>query len=125
VTAGDVYSSLPHAGRGGWTWYSGSAGWLYQLLVDSLLGLERRGTRLRLRPLLPKDWPGFTIVYRFGGATYEIACRASDPARAAGTTLDGVPVPEGWIDLVDDHAAHAVVVHGARNDAPRAADHEH
>ena len=125
VTAGDVYSSLPHAGRGGWTWYSGSAGWLYQLLVDSLLGLERRGTRLRLRPLLPKDWPGFTIVYRFGGATYEIACRASDPARTAGTTVDGVPVPEGWIDLVDDHAAHAVVVHGARNDAPRAADHEH
>jgi cyclic beta-1,2-glucan synthetase len=125
VTAGDVYSSLPHAGRGGWTWYSGSAGWLYQLLVDSLLGFERRGSRLRLRPLLPRAWPGFTILYRFGSATYEIACRASDSARSAGTTVDGVPVPEGWIELVDDRAAHTVVVQVARNDAPRAADHEH
>jgi cellobiose phosphorylase len=119
VTAGDVYSSLPHAGRGGWTWYTGSAGWLHQLLVDSLLGLERRGARLRLRPLLPRGWPGFTILYRFGSATYEIACRASDSASGAGTSVDGVAVPEGWIDLVDDRAAHAVVVHcHARGSAP-------
>jgi cyclic beta-1,2-glucan synthetase len=125
VTAGDVYSSLPHAGRGGWTWYSGSAGWLYQLLVESLLGFERRGSRLRLRPLLPHDWPGFTILYRFGSATYEIACRASDSARGVGTTVDGVPVPEGWIELLDDRAVHAVIVQVTRGDAPRAADHEH
>ncbi len=121
VTAGDVYSSQPHAGRGGWTWYSGSAGWLYQLLVDSLLGLERRGTRLRLRPLLPRSWPSFTILYRFGRATYEIDCRASSSARGVGTTVDGVSVPEGWVELVDDCAAHAVVVDVARCDATSAA----
>jgi cellobiose phosphorylase len=124
VTAGDVYSSLPHAGRGGWTWYSGSAGWLYQLLVDSLLGLERRGSRLRLRPLLPHGWPGFTIRYRFGSATYEIACRASGPARGVGTTVDGVPVPEGWVELVDDRATHAVIVQVTPGQAPRTASRE-
>jgi hypothetical protein len=75
--------------------------------------------------LLRQGWPVFTILYRFGSATYEIVCRASDSARSAATTVDGVPVPEGWIELVDDRAAHTVVVQVARNDAPRAADREH
>jgi cellobiose phosphorylase len=120
VIAGDVYSSPWHAGRGGWTWYSGSAAWLYQLVVDSLLGFERRGTRLRLRPLLPRGWPGFTIIYRFGAATYEIACRTAGSARSAGTAVDGVTVAQGWIELVDDRAEHAVVVQVWRGDTGEA-----
>jgi cyclic beta-1,2-glucan synthetase len=124
VTAGDVYSQSPHAGRGGWTWYSGSAGWMYQLLVDSLLGLERRGSRLRLRPLLPRDWPGFTITYRFGSASYEIACQAAASADATGSSVDGLPVSHGWIELVDDGAVHAVVVNVARDGALRPRHHE-
>ncbi|HEY2187357.1 MAG TPA: cyclic beta 1-2 glucan synthetase, partial [Caldimonas sp.] len=66
VMAGDVYAIAPHAGRGGWTWYTGSAGWMYQLIVEGLLGLKRAGSRLALSPLLPDDWDGFELRYRFG-----------------------------------------------------------
>src|SRR6185437_5207171 len=61
VIAGDVYAFAPHAGRGGWTWYTGSAGWMSQLVVEALLGFERRGNQLRLRPLLPGHWPSFEM----------------------------------------------------------------
>ena len=92
VVAGDVYAFAPHTGRGGWTWYTGSAGWMYQLLVESLLGLDRRGNQLRLRPLLPRDWHGFEMRYRFGEAIYEITCRRAASASRRRSTLDGVAI---------------------------------
>jgi cellobiose phosphorylase len=119
VVAGDVYAGA-HAGRGGWTWYTGSAGWMLQLVLEWLLGLERRGNQLRLRPLLPKDWKGFEMRYRFGASTYDIDCRADANASAEWTTVDGTPAPDGWVTLVDDGRTHAVVVdtRGRGRDVP-------
>ena len=114
VVAGDVYDSAQHAGCGGWSWYTGSAGWMYQWLVESLLGIERRGERLRVRPLLPKAWPGFEMNYRFGRSTYQIACRAVDPGNAAKVSVDGIESPDGWIALVDDGGVRRVAVDVAR-----------
>jgi cellobiose phosphorylase len=122
VVAGDVYAYPPHAGRGGWTWYTGSAGWMLQLVLESLLGLERRGNRLRLRPLLPQDWQGFEVQYRYGRTTYRIACRAVEAAAAEATTLDGVAVAGGWIGMVDDGASHAAVVDARRRHGARTPD---
>ena len=119
VVAGDVYHSPQHAGRGGWTWYTGSAGWMYQLLVEALLGLERRGSRLRVRPLLPKDWTGFEMRYRFGASRYEIACRAAAAGEGARVRVDGVEIADGWIALVDDGKVRRVAVGVARG-APAA-----
>jgi cellobiose phosphorylase len=110
VLAGDVYAFPPHVGRGGWTWYTGSAGWMLRLVLESLLGLERCGNHLRLRPLLPADWKGFEMRYRYGTASYEMACRALPDGGAEATTLDGIAVPGGWIALVDDGKRHAVTI---------------
>jgi cellobiose phosphorylase len=120
VVAGDVYAFPPHVGRGGWTWYTGSAGWMYQLVLESLLGLERRGNQLRVRPLFPKSWQGFDIRYRFGAASYEIAVRAVATRDAAHVSVDGVAMPEGGIALLDDGKRHAVVVDAWRERGPLA-----
>ncbi|WP_343551200.1 glucoamylase family protein [Pantoea sp.] len=80
VMAADVYSAENHEGRGGWTWYTGSAGWTYQLILESLLGITRQGNRLRLRTRLPAAWPGVTVIYREGKGHYEIDIRRTDGA---------------------------------------------
>jgi cellobiose phosphorylase len=121
VVAGDVYASAPHAGRGGWTWYTGSAGWLYQLLIESLLGLERRGNRLRVRPLLPRQWQTLEMRYRFGRSTYEIAVRAAPAAAAARVTVDGIVMGDGALALLDDGKTRSVVVDAWRDPGPLAA----
>ena len=118
VVAGDVYAFPPHAGRGGWTWYTGSAGWMYQLLVESLLGLVRTGNRLQVHPLLPRDWNGFDIHYRFETTTYQIACRRSASAPEAGVTIDGQSITDGTITLRDDGRTHVVVVNVWREPPP-------
>ena len=110
VVAGDVYAFAPHAGRGGWSWYTGSAGWMYQLLLESLLGLQRRGNRLSLQPLLPNGWAGFELDYRFATTTYAIAVRVADSADAAALTIDAVKSPGRSIALVDDGARHDVLL---------------
>jgi len=110
VVAGDVYAFAPHAGRGGWTWYTGSAGWMYQLLVEALLGMERRGNQLRVHPLLPNDWTALEMIYRFGTATYRIACRAAPSAERAHVMVDGIAAGDGAIALIDDGATHSVIV---------------
>jgi cellobiose phosphorylase len=110
--AADVYTAPGHVGRGGWTWYTGSAGWLYRLGVEQLLGLRRQGHTLTVSPCLPPEWPGYTATYRVGAGTYQITV-----ARGAGpssVTLDGVEVRDGQIPLSDDAGAHEVrVVIGA------------
>ena len=72
VMAADVYANKAHQGMGGWTWYTGSAGWMYQLILHSLLGLQRTAGRLTIRPCLPPDWPSVHLAYRFGAAEYRI-----------------------------------------------------
>ena len=115
VVSADVYALAPHTGRGGWSWYTGSAGWMYRLIVESLLGVTLEGNRLRFTPRLPADWTGFTMRYRFGATTYGVAVRqtlvdAGAEVRAAVVTLDGVVQSGDSMPLVDDGAAHQVSV---------------
>jgi cyclic beta-1,2-glucan synthetase len=107
VVAADVYAVPPHEGRGGWSWYTGSAGWMYRLIVESLLGLQRSGSQLRLAPCMPAHWPEYRMQYRFGAATWRIRISAGGDAGPS-LTVDGAARPDLVIDLVDDGRFHDV-----------------
>ena len=111
VVAADVYALSPHTGRGGWSWYTGSAGWMYRLILESLLGFTLREDTLSFAPVLPADWPGVTVHYRFRETVYHIVVMRR-PAGGGGAevTVDGVPQEEGTLPLVDDHQEHEVEV---------------
>jgi cellobiose phosphorylase len=109
VLAADVYGVAPHVGRGGWTWYTGSAGWMYRLLTESLLGLQRLGDELLITPCLPPDWPGCTLRYRFGASLYAIQVSQHD-AGPVRMEMDGIGLPGPRIPLVDDGSVHHVRV---------------
>jgi cellobiose phosphorylase len=118
VAAADVYAVAPHTGRGGWSWYTGSAGWMYRLIVESLLGVERIGDELRIAPCLPREWPGFTLHYRRGAARYRVDVVQCGPeGEAPGVRVDGELQPRGTVALVDDGREHTVTVR-----VPRARD---
>ena len=109
VVAADVYAVAPHTGRGGWTWYTGSAGWLYRLILESLLGLSLTAERLRIAPRLPADWPGYKMRYRYRETLYHISVhRGSDEGMTV--LVDGVVQHDGSIPLVDDRQEHQVEV---------------
>jgi cellobiose phosphorylase len=110
VAAADVLAVSPHIGRGGWTWYTGSAGWMYRLIVESLLGLHREGNALVLRPRVPASWPSFSAQYRFGGALYTIEVRREGSDPQTRVLLDGVAQAAERIDLVAAEGTHEVVV---------------
>lgn len=100
VMAGDVYSVAPHTGSGGWSWYTGSAGWMYRLLIESLLGIQlEEGKQLRLTPHLPEDWQGFTLDYRHGDTVYHITITRS-PTGECILLLDGVALQDNIIPLL-------------------------
>ena len=114
VIAADVYAVAPHAGRGGWSWYTGSAGWMYRLVVESLLGLRLEVDRLRLDPVIPRDWPAFDIDYRYRKTVYHIHVRnlgaatagVVGRARVTRVVCDGVDRPEHSIPLHNDGVEH-------------------
>jgi len=111
VVAADVYAVSPHTGRGGWTWYTGSAGWMYRLIVESLLGLKLEKDKLHVEPCLPGDWESFTVHYRYRETIYHINVKVlPGPAGAGGTnvSVDGVMQEDAWINLKDDHVEHAI-----------------
>jgi cellobiose phosphorylase len=111
VVAADVYSRSPHTGRGGWTWYTGSAGWMYRLIVESLLGLRLEVDKLRFVPCLPADWKEFKIHYRYRETTYHIAVMQTHAAKDRITVIvDGVERNDTTIPLVDDRQEHSVDV---------------
>ena len=116
VVAADVYSSPSHLGRGGWTWYTGSASWMYRVALESLLGFDKRGDTLRISPCVPAEWPAFQITYRFGASTYAIDVREPAAIRLRGVclTVDGVGVPNGVVQLRDDGKTHSVTLKPAR-----------
>ena len=105
VLADDVCTAAPHIGRGGWSWYTGAAGWMYRLIVESLLGVERRGERLVLAPQLPCGWPGFRMEYRYRSSVYEIEVRF---AEAGALLVDGRALEGNTLDLADDGQRHRV-----------------
>jgi len=112
VVAGDVCGRPEHAGRAGWTWYTGSAGWMYRAGLESILGLRRYGGSFELDPCIPASWPEYAITWRFGRTRYEIT--VTNPERRcrgiAAARLDGVPVDPRAIGLVDDGRVHEVRV---------------
>jgi cellobiose phosphorylase len=111
VVAADVYSLPPHTGRGGWTWYTGSAGWMYRLIVESLLGMKLEVDKLRIAPCFPMDWKEFTVHYRYRETLYHInILQVSTRNGETSVTVDGVERPDNVIPLVDDRQEHSVKV---------------
>jgi len=114
VVAADIYSEPPHVGHGGWTWYTGSAGWMYRAGLESILGFRPEAGWLRMDPCIPRDWPGFDIRYRHGTATYTIHVdNAAGVNRGiASATLDGVAqnVTPFALALLDDGATHRLEI---------------
>jgi cyclic beta-1,2-glucan synthetase len=112
VVAADVYGAGPHVGRGGWTWYTGSAAWMYRVALETLLGFELLGDRLRVEPRIPAAWEGFELTYRRGRSTYRIA--VENPERSGrgvrSVEVDGRPAAADGFPLVDDGATHEVRV---------------
>ena len=111
VVAADVYAVSPHSGRGGWTWYTGSAGWMYRLIVESLLGLKPEIDKLRFEPCLPAELEMYTVHYRYRETIYHITVRQMrDGKSEMNVTVDGVEQHDNAIPLVDDRQEHSVEV---------------
>jgi cyclic beta-1,2-glucan synthetase len=113
TVAADIYSEPPHAGRGGWTWYTGAAGWLHRAGLETILGFRKRGSTLCIDPCIPHRWKGFEITYRHGRTLYRI--RVENPAGVcrgvSRASLDGTRLPgEARIPLSDDGREHLVQV---------------
>ena len=98
--AADIYSNPQHPGRGGWTWYTGSASWAYKTGIENILGLHKEGNRLSFKPHVPSDWPYFSVRYRYRSSTYIIKYSKTNSTNASTV-----------IDLVDDGAEHIINIH--------------
>ena len=112
VVSADVYGAAPHTGRGGWAWYTGSASWFYRVALESILGFKRQGSFLKFEPCVPASWPAYQIDYRYGSATYRIRF---DNSKGIGrgvhsVALDGEPIANGSVPLVEDGRVHDVHV---------------
>jgi cyclic beta-1,2-glucan synthetase len=105
VMAADVYTSEPHRGHAGWTWYTGAASWMYQCGIEWILGIQRRGKRLLLNPCVPTGWPGFQVTYRFGRTTYLLTF--SRDAKGKESLKAG---PDAFLELKDDGKEHKISV---------------
>lgn len=112
VVAADVYSVTPHTGRGGWTWYTGSAGWMYRIGAEAILGIGLRGGALHIDPCIPRDWPGFEAVFKPAGTAYRISVEnPSGVSRGVALLeVDGVDRTGHDVELLDDGRDHAVRV---------------
>jgi cellobiose phosphorylase len=122
VMCADIYAAPPHTGRGGWAWYTGAAGWMYRLIVETLLGLQLEVDSLRIAPCTPGHWESYKIHYRYRETVYHITVRrvGEKPEQVSGVTVDGVAIQgvgvdaagrsPGTIPLVDDRREHHVEV---------------
>ena len=121
VVAADVYAVPPHTGRGGWTWYTGSAAWMYRLIVESILGLRLEVDKLHFAPCVPADWDAFKVHYRYRETVYHIAVERRAGTGEMGVTVDGVVQRDKAIPLVNDLQEHSVEVrlHAARGQSVR------
>ena len=108
VAAADIYAAAPHTGRGGWTWYTGAAAWMYRAGLESVLGLKKCGERLSVEPCIPRGWPGYEVTYRKGGARYQI--KVENPHGVGhgvmSAEIDGELLALSEIPLVDDGRLH-------------------
>jgi len=119
VVAADVYTAAGQVGRGGWTWYTGSASWMYRVGLEAILGFTLRGDRLELHPCVPAAWPEFSIEYRYGQSVYAIVVLSPGAIGEAGLdiVLDGRRLDDRAIPLVDDGQRHDVIMRPRRDAA--------
>ncbi len=112
VMAADVYAVAPHVGRGGWTWYTGVAGWMYSIGLVDMLGLKKQGNRLMIDPCIPKDWQGFQINYKHNSTHYHITVKNPNNVNygVKGLKLDEKKLTDNTIELIDDGNEHWVEV---------------
>ena len=112
VVCADVYGAPPHTGRGGWTWYTGSASWLYRVGLEAILGFRLRGTRLEFNPCIPPGWSGYGITYRHRSSTYHVVVEnsAGSGRDVRSVSVDGRPVLDLVVELADDGRQHEVHV---------------
>jgi cellobiose phosphorylase len=112
VVCADVYGAPPHTGRGGWTWYTGAAGWMYRVAVEAILGVHVRGDSLQFEPYIPARWPGYEVTYRFGSTTYHIQVdnSAGTGRGVRSVAADGQSMADGTVPLRNDGNTHEVRV---------------
>jgi cellobiose phosphorylase len=110
VIAADVYAEPKHKGQGGWTWYTGSAGWMYQLIIHSFIGLKREGNTLRFTPCLPEEWKTFEVHYRYMNTMYHIVVTQKDGSALMMVIADEVKQEDNLITLTDDGAEHNIQI---------------
>jgi cyclic beta-1,2-glucan synthetase len=115
VVAADVYSVAPHTGRGGWTWYTGSAGWMYRVGIEAILGITLKRGAIAVDPCIPRDWPAYEVMIRSGaagdGTTYRIVVENPDRVSrgVARIELDGAAI-DGAVPMVNDGGSHVIRV---------------
>ena len=112
VMCADVSSGFPNSGKGGWSWYTGAAGWIYRAILGSFLGLQKEGRHLRFSPCIPSTYKRYQIEYKFGRSLYEITvlnnfCNGCD---VSSLSIDGVQKGGNRIELIDDNAVHHVEI---------------
>ena len=114
VIAGDIYSNKDHLGRGGWSWYTGSAGWFYYIGLTEILGLKKEGNTLKFKPSVPQSWKSFEVEYKYIDTLYKIKVNLN--SKNEGILVDGDKVNKNYITLKNDKRIHAVIVNGGNND---------
>ena len=111
VVAADVYTATGHLGRGGWTWYTGSASWMYRIGLETILGFTKHGDTLTMEPCIPSAWRQFSVDYRHGSAVFAIqVIRKGKGGEVERVTVDGIERSDLTIPLADDGRRHEVVV---------------
>jgi len=110
VLAADVYACTPHAGRGGWTWYTGSASWMYRLIIEWFLGFQQEGNKLKFLPCVPKEWESFKVHYRYKNTVYHIEAIQKNNSEEIIVTVDGMKQEDKMITLTDDGIEHNVQI---------------
>lgn len=110
--AADVYAVSPHIGRGGWTWYTGAAGWMYSVGMGDILGLRKEGNALYFEPCIPKDWAEYEIKYKHGNALYHILVKNPNGVNrhVRELSIDGIRLEGKKIELTDDQKNHYIEV---------------
>ncbi|WP_226856197.1 GH36-type glycosyl hydrolase domain-containing protein [Acidithiobacillus thiooxidans] len=113
VMCADIYGATPHIGRGGWTWYTGAAGWMYRLTIETLLGLSLEVDHLHIKPCIPADWKSYKVHYRYRDTMYHITVHgmSTSSVQVVRITLDGTELPQDRIPLMDDRREHTADVY--------------